>query len=593
MNGVLIRILPAVLFLSTFLIPERSVFAQTTDRPVVTIVASDHHAAEAEQEIGAFTVSRTGNTEASLLVFYELSGTARNGADYQELPGTITIPAGAVSAPITIKPINDSLAEGTETIVATLVPSRTLSPIEPYRVGFPSSDVILLADNDSPDTVKPVVTIEATDPLASEIPEVPPGMGLPQRYDPAIFTVRRTGSTDAALEVRYRIEGTAVNGVDYTKLSGVVRIPPGSATGTIEANPIDDGAVEGTETIVVILLSNDCDSSPPTPGCYVIGSHPNAEAHILDNDEANALPAVKIVLPVAGAAFGVPAKINILAEVRDPDGWVGLVEFFANERKIGEQSVDFIREPDPGQLQSFFFEWREVPQGEYALVARATDDRGGKGASDPVRVRVGEPAPTIPVLTIIASDAFAREGTNSSGEMNTAIFLVRRTGEANTDLTVFLSIHGTAINGVDYESLPNTVTIPAGRQTARIVVRPIRDEQREPVETVLLVLEPDPSLGPVPHYTLGETSKAAAAIADGEQPAASEFRTADGLFHLSLPGENGAGFRLECSTELIHWIPLCTNVVTDGAIHFVDPDAEVHVQRFYRVVPESNVNMDN
>src|SRR2546422_3708868 len=358
--GVLNRILPSVLFLSTLFGPHRSSFAQTSEPPIVTIVASDYHAAEAEQEVGIFTVSRTGATEASLTVYYQLSGTARNGADYQELPLSTTIPAGAVSAPITIKPINDSLVEGTEIVVATLVPSPILSPIKPYRVGFPNSDVLLLADNDSPTTnpplsvrilsptnsaiflapvtiqlvahaepisqvhsveffagttslglatfeptrcsvcpvwvlawtnvpageyaltakatdelgasavsepvkiavrnspVKPVVNIEATDPLASEIPEVPPGMGLPQRHDPAIFTVRRTGSTDAALEVRYRIEGTAVNGVDYTKLSGVVRIPAGSALATIQVDPIDDGAVEGTETVVVILLPNDC-----------------------------------------------------------------------------------------------------------------------------------------------------------------------------------------------------------------------------------------------------------------------------------------------------------------------------------------------
>src|SRR5216117_306906 len=151
--GVLNSILPTALFLSTLLGPDRSTFAQTTETPIVTIVASDHHAAEAEQDVGVFTVSRTGTTEASLLVFYELSGTARNGVDYLELPRSITIPAGAASASITVKPVNDSLAEGTETVVATLVPSPTLSPIEPYRVGFPSSDVILLADNDSAPTV--------------------------------------------------------------------------------------------------------------------------------------------------------------------------------------------------------------------------------------------------------------------------------------------------------------------------------------------------------------------------------------------------------------------------------------------------------
>ena len=226
-------------------------------------------------------------------------------------------------------------------------------------------------------------------------------------------------------------------------------------------------------------------------------------------------------------------------------------------------------------------------------MAKATDNRAGKGASDPVRVRAGEATPQIPVVTIFARDPFAREGTSSSGEINTATFVLRRTGETNADLTVFLSVHGTAENGVDYETLPNSVTIPAGRHTARIVVKPIRDERKELVETVLLALEAAPSLGPIARYTVGRPSKAAAAIAESDRLPPANLRTADGLFHLCLPGENGSGFRLECSTDLTHWLPLCTNVVTDGAIHFVDPDADGHAHRFYRVVPETNVDLDD
>src|SRR5262245_60928701 len=153
--GILNRMLPTVLVLSAWIGSDRNAFAQATAPPIVTIVATDYHAAETEQDVGVFTVSRTGTTETALLVFYELSGTARNGLDYLELPKSITIPAGALSAAITIKPVDDSLVEGTETVVATLVPSPALSPIEPYRVGFPSSDVLLLADNDFPPTNLP------------------------------------------------------------------------------------------------------------------------------------------------------------------------------------------------------------------------------------------------------------------------------------------------------------------------------------------------------------------------------------------------------------------------------------------------------
>src|SRR5436190_20878541 len=57
--------------------------------------------------------------------------------------------------------------------------------------------------SDPTNYVIPVVTIRATDPLAS------------WTGDTATFSVFRDGSTNAALNVYYLIGGTASNGVDY------------------------------------------------------------------------------------------------------------------------------------------------------------------------------------------------------------------------------------------------------------------------------------------------------------------------------------------------------------------------------------------
>src|SRR5207244_12820917 len=47
---------------------------------------------------------------------------------------------------------------------------------------------------------------------------------------PGVFTVRRTGSTSAALRVYYGVGGSAINGVDYQTLPGFVDVPIGNAT---------------------------------------------------------------------------------------------------------------------------------------------------------------------------------------------------------------------------------------------------------------------------------------------------------------------------------------------------------------------------
>ena len=54
------------------------------------------------------------------------------------------------------------------------------------------------------------------------------------------------------------------------------------------------------------------------------------------------------------------------------------------------------------------------------------------------------------------------------------------------------------------------------------------------------------------------------------------------------PGGNGQWFRIECSTNMVHWTAICTNAVTDGALHFVDPETDDLPRRFYRAVPEAN-----
>ena len=56
---------------------------------------------------------------------------------------------------------------------------------------------------------------------------------------------------------------------------------------------------------------------------------------------------------------------------------------------------------------------------------------------------------------------------------------------------------------------------------------------------------------------------------------------------------NGFFFRVEASDDLVTWTPVCTNVVTEGAIHFVDPDAIEHPHRFYQVVPEADADTDD
>ncbi len=82
-----------------------------------------------------------------------LSGTATKGTDYNNLTGTVSFAVGAATALININPIDDTLAEGSETVILTLgtgtgytlgatkTGTVTLMDDEPYNLTFSTETI--------------------------------------------------------------------------------------------------------------------------------------------------------------------------------------------------------------------------------------------------------------------------------------------------------------------------------------------------------------------------------------------------------------------------------------------------------------------
>ena len=69
----------------------------------------------------SFEVSLSAASGQPVSVSYAtVDGTAVAGSDYTALSGTVTIPAGQTSATINVAPLDDALAEPTETVIVTL-----------------------------------------------------------------------------------------------------------------------------------------------------------------------------------------------------------------------------------------------------------------------------------------------------------------------------------------------------------------------------------------------------------------------------------------------------------------------------------------
>ena len=102
--------------------------------------------------------------------------------------------------------------------------------------------------------------------------------------------------------------------------------------------------------------------------------------------------------PANNARFNAPAAIALAATASTPTGSIAKVEFYQGATKLGEDTS-----------APYEFVWTDVPLGDYALTARATDSSGNTGTSAVVNVAVVGPLAQISVTP--ASATVAVNGT--------------------------------------------------------------------------------------------------------------------------------------------------------------------------------------
>jgi hypothetical protein len=123
--------------------PPTSAFLVIADAPVVTVLVPNAIASEDTPNSGSFRLTRAGDITQDLTVNYTISGTATNGTDYTTLSGTATISAGGSFVDVLVNPINDTLAEGDETIQLSLAAGD-------YNLGNTTSGTVTILANDNP-----------------------------------------------------------------------------------------------------------------------------------------------------------------------------------------------------------------------------------------------------------------------------------------------------------------------------------------------------------------------------------------------------------------------------------------------------------
>ncbi len=152
---------------------------------------------------------------------------------------------------------------------------------------------------------------------------------------------------------------------------------------------------------------------------------------------------------------------------------------------------------------------------------------------------------SLPLVSVTAPDPYATEAPSG----DTGTFKFSRVGSTTAALNLTVAWSGTATNGVDYATLPTTVTIPAGQNFVNLTLTPSDDTLIEIPEDAIVTIGANSSL-----YLLDSSSNTATVtITDDDTPVvtvsvpdaiASESGPNSGVFLVTRSGSTNVALKV-------------------------------------------------
>ena len=453
---------------------------QDDDAPQVNVSGTDDTFSETNGSLAKFWISRTGATTAALTVNYTLGGTATAGADYTAPSGTVTIAAAATGAYVDVSLLDDTLAEGTETLILDVTPDPA------YGIGI-GSVTRYITDAESASVATQVRFSASTSSAAESVGMV----NIPVTLNAA--------SADT-VTVAYVINGgTALAaGIDYSLTTGVLTFAPGETSQDIPVLITDDTRDEADKTVTILLLN---------PANARLGT----SSHTLTITDNDAPPGVTVGFAgTTGSGMESQSPAPLAVALSTAQAAAVTVEY-AVTGGTATNGTDFAI--SDGTLTFAAGETvKVIPNSITNDLTLESNETIILTLSNPVGAALSPN--TVFTYTITDDDAAtvtisATDATATEPGTDTGTFTISRTGSTVAALTVNLWISGTATSGADYVNISNTVVIPAGAASVAVPVIALDDTIPEPVESVVATLTPG-------IYTIGAPGSAAVDIADDE-----------------------------------------------------------------------------
>lgn len=496
--------------------------ADNDDLPVISVRANT--TAGEPATTGNFIIRALGSATGNITVNYTLSGTATAGSDYTAPTGSVTLSAASANeVTVNIPVLDDSLAEDTETVV------MTLSPGTGYRIYNDGSATLRLEDEDSGDRVM----VSAWHDSVAEATTADTGK---------FYFSRKNTAGD--LTVSYAIAGNAVNGSDYDLISGTITIPDGASGADLLISPVNDTAVEGTETVTLTVLSGSG---------YGVDLPSAATLYIGDNET---LPISVGYQTATGTTTEAPGALgeyrDIAVTLTAPSTDAVTVEYTSGGGTAAGDDIDWTfvdaanaNTPIPGGTLVF-------PPGTTSQTVRIKVRNDGVAEGNETVIldlnnaRFARLSSTLEKHTLTISDAndpparvrfVVAASTRGEGDGTEPLLMAVLDRPLTTAATVNYSTSGTASAGSDFTLAPGPLTFAPGETVKLLPFSLLTDGVPELAETVAITLA-DPS-----NSVLGSPATHTLTISDSNRPSVTlagpaQATESDGTaeFTVSRPG---------------------------------------------------------
>ena len=198
---------------------------QSIEKPTIALLVWDERAMEGS-DAAELQLFQLGQSRTGLRVNYSIGGTAKNGYDFRI---SESIRMRNSKATLTIKPVDDFLYEGDETVTITLLPDSAYT-IDPKN----ATRTVVIRDNELPDVQFLLPCSAGTESSRPDIEVV------------------LTDTATRNVKIDYVVSGVqAQYGSDYNTDSGSLVIPAGTLKKTLSFNIVNDNIPEDDETVII------------------------------------------------------------------------------------------------------------------------------------------------------------------------------------------------------------------------------------------------------------------------------------------------------------------------------------------------------